>query len=157
MFFSLVVILTLIIGVFIWIQVNKEYPIFYLYSGPYSGILPYKTTVKDPPLIFYGSSGETRNIDNEGGVRNPRYIMFEVKGGELDNEVILVDLFEKYPPEKGEYVVVRRKRTGNYYLRKIEIPYSGYDNEENYKYDLGNGEIIGYPEIVGNVKYRKLE
>jgi hypothetical protein len=154
MFFSLVIIL--IIGVFIWIRVNKRYPIFYLYSGPYSGILPYKTTVKDPPLIFCGPFGETRNINNEGGVKNPKYIMFVVRGGELDNEIILVDLFEKYPPEKGEYIVVRQERTGNYYLRKIENPYSGYDNEEDYKYDLGNGEIIGYPEIVGNVKYRKL-
>lgn len=157
MYFSLVIIVLSIIGVTIWSLKHKGYPIFYLYSGPYSGLLPYKMSVKEPPLVFYGYSGEVRNIDDEGGARNPRYIMFLVKGGELDNEVILVDLFEKYPPEKGEYVVIRQKRTGNYYIRKIETPYSGYDNEDDYKYEIDGGEIIGYPEIVGNIKYRQLK
>lgn len=159
MFFSLsIIIILLIAGVIIWKPlVNRGYPIFFLYSGPYSGILPYKTKVKDPPLIFYSESGETRNISEEGGVRNPRYMIFEIRDGELENEIFLIDLFEKYSPEKGEYIVIRQERTGNYYLRKVKVSYSGYENEEDYKYELEGGEIIGYPEIVGNIKYRKLK
>lgn len=157
MYFSIIILVLLILGVVSWIKIQKGYPIFFLYSGPYSGLLPYKTIVKNPPVIFYGDSGETRNINEEGGVKNPRYIIFLVRGGELDNEIILVDLYKKYPPKDNEYIVVRQERTGNYYRRKIKFSYSGYENREDYKYELEDGEVIGYPEIVGNIKYRQLK
>ena len=152
MYFSIIVIL-LLLGVFgiIWyLAHDKGVNIYYVYSGPYSGKLRMNYSVKDPPLCFYDRKGDTREIEPQH-IKNPRFALFKLQE---TNEVVLVDFGEKYPPEKGEYVIIRNGY--NYYLRKIEVAYDRYDNEEEYKYQIQEGQVITYPEIVGNINYKEV-
>ena len=126
--------------------------ICYVYSGP--GLLglemSYKT--KNPPLSFYNKDNEVFRIDSQG-IRNQRYALFELKD---TNEIVLVDFYKKYPPKSGEEVIVRLG--DNYYLRKIEHAYNGYDQVEDYKFQIkGDNDdetkMIAYSEIIGNINY----
>lgn len=145
--FFVLLLLFLVISFFIH---NRGVYVFYAYSGPFRGRLKVKYSLKDPPTCFYGKSNwKIKEIDYDR-LRSSRsgLVLFELFD---TGEIVLVDFNEKYSPKKDESVIIRSGF--NYYVRKIEIAYDGYDDIEDYKYKTQEGELITYPEIVGNINY----
>ena len=151
--FGLLIIVAIIVFLSVkYIMSNKIY-IFLVYPGPYSGKMPLKRLEKNPPTSFYKiNSGEVKIFENTHSLKLSRYSLFEVQ--DKTRDIILVDLEEKYPPNVDEEVIIRKEGGGNYYIRKVEIIYDGYDNVEDYRYQLYGGQVISYPEIIGNVFYK---
>ena len=134
---------------------SRRISIFLVYPGPYSGKMPLKRIEKNPPTSFYNiKSGGVRIFEAANSLKDLRYSLFEVQ--DKNREIILVDFEEKYPPEVGEEIIIRKEGGGNYYIRKVEIIYNGYDDVEDYRYQLSNGQVISYPEIIGNVFYKAI-
>ena len=151
--FGLLIIVAIIVFLRVKYMISNKIDIFLVYPGPYSGKMPLKRSENNPPTSFYKiNSGEVRVFETTNSLKLPRYSLFEVQDKEKD--IILVDFEEKYPPKVDEEVIIRGEGGGNYYIRKIEIIYDGYDNVEDYRYQLYGGHVISYPEIIGNVFYK---